>query len=96
MLSLLVAVSLLSKLRAKRRRAARFWAAFFARALKRAIDGYNRFLRLVQDYADEILRLSRQEREETTNQEKSRAERGKGAIKKKNSMRSPCNSRASE
>jgi hypothetical protein len=53
-------------------------------ALKRAIDGYNHFMRLVQNYADEIVRLSRQEREKTMNQKKSRADRGKGAIKKKN------------
>jgi len=41
-------------------------------------------MRLVQNYADEIIRLSRQEREKTTNQKKSRGERRKGAFEKKN------------
>lgn len=42
--------------------------------LQRAIDGYRRFLDLSQQYADEIIRLSRREREKNATERKSARE----------------------
>ena len=44
--------------------------------LQRAIDGYNRFMELSQGYADEIIRLSRREREKNAKKRKSFTSRG--------------------
>ena len=38
--------------------------------LQEAIDGYAQFMKLTQEYADELIRLSRQERKKRSNQRK--------------------------
>jgi hypothetical protein len=51
--------------------------------IQRAIDSYNRFMDLVRKYADEIIRLSRREREKNATKRKSITSGGNQTDKKR-------------